>query len=381
VAPRRDRDLPNIFVEPMRREALVASLGPRARSFCGSQALLESTASRVRGRGTAGTLVPRLGLRFPQIPAVALAVAFDENPNWKRGRAIVWHHRNRARANIHCLYCDTFLGPGTTATVTKEHLIGRRFVPKGSLDSGQRFNFIFSACDECNGHKARFEDHVSAVCMMWSRRAAEEPSFLAEAFRKTANSYHPLRPGVKIADASEHPRISGSFGDANVQMTFAAPPRIDQSHVSGLAAMHVQALYSLATTRDHRSRESLKRLAPTNIWILDWYPASDWGNPALVEARKRITRRPPVITVNAAEGAFRATLRRDYAEQPWCWALEWNHAIRVIGAIGDFDSPPSVLAGIQPPRWTPLADGWRFRPEVPAAEPDDLFSDDVSADD
>ncbi len=298
---------------------------------------------------------------------------FAANPLWKPGHPIVWHHRNPALRNQHCLYCNCFLGAGSDAKVTKEHLIGKRFVPTGSLDKGQRFNLLFSACEACNNRKARFEDHVSAVAMVWSPRGASDPSFHANMLRKAAESYHPLRPGFTVAESAEYPQIRAAFGGASIQMTFSAPPRLDARQVKMLAAMHVQALYALATTRDHRSADGLKRLHPSNIWFLAWYPVTDWGNPSLAQASQRIASRPPAITINAAEGAFRATLRRGAAEQHWCWALEWNHAVRIVGAIGDFDAPPTVLADIAQPRWQELPDGSRVRPEAPLTGDDFLF--------
>ena len=42
--------------------------------------------------------------------------------------------------NITCVYCGNELTP---QTVTKEHVVGRRFVPKGSLN--QQWNLIVCA--------------------------------------------------------------------------------------------------------------------------------------------------------------------------------------------------------------------------------------------
>jgi hypothetical protein len=58
--------------------------------------------------------------------------------------------------NVTCPYCGTAL---TSKTRTKEHVIGRRFVPVGSLD--REWNLILQACGPCNRHKADLEDDIS----------------------------------------------------------------------------------------------------------------------------------------------------------------------------------------------------------------------------
>lgn len=65
------------------------------------------------------------------------------------------------KRNILCAYCGTPLAPFGGGE--QEHVIGRRFVPKGTL-SGQ-WNLIVKACPTCNDHKADLEDDISAITM------------------------------------------------------------------------------------------------------------------------------------------------------------------------------------------------------------------------
>jgi hypothetical protein len=74
------------------------------------------------------------------------------------------HPRSRAIVlrNINCAYCGRLFDAELPAT--KEHVIGRRFVPRGCF-AGQ-WNLILNACGRCNGDKAELEDDISAITMM-----------------------------------------------------------------------------------------------------------------------------------------------------------------------------------------------------------------------
>ena len=53
----------------------------------------------------------------------------------------VWFHKNRELSNKYCLYCWADVSDQAVAS-DKEHLIGREFVPTGTL-GGTAFNLIF----------------------------------------------------------------------------------------------------------------------------------------------------------------------------------------------------------------------------------------------
>jgi hypothetical protein len=63
-------------------------------------------------------------------------------------------------SNITCAYCGEDL---STETEDTEHVVGRRFVPKGSLDGA--WNIILKACKRCNREKGDLEDDISAITM------------------------------------------------------------------------------------------------------------------------------------------------------------------------------------------------------------------------
>jgi 5-methylcytosine-specific restriction endonuclease McrA len=68
------------------------------------------------------------------------------------GETVSWFNKNPAYSNQHCLYCGSPVGERATIVSDEEHLIGRNFVPTGTLRGGG-FNFIFRSCRECNGRK------------------------------------------------------------------------------------------------------------------------------------------------------------------------------------------------------------------------------------
>jgi len=63
--------------------------------------------------------------------------------------------------NLTCAYCGCSFS--ATKVDTKEHVVARRFVPKGTLAGS--WNLILRACDSCNSEKAELEDDISALSL------------------------------------------------------------------------------------------------------------------------------------------------------------------------------------------------------------------------
>ena len=57
--------------------------------------------------------------------------------------------------NTVCAYCVVQL---TASNATKEHVVGRKFVPTGKLD--KRWNLILRTCSPCNTRKSELEDDL-----------------------------------------------------------------------------------------------------------------------------------------------------------------------------------------------------------------------------
>src|SRR6266550_9402360 len=87
--------------------------------------------------------------------------------------------------NRTCLYCG--LAEAEENPFTVEHVVGRRFVPKGSLDKS--WALIGNACLRCNSRKSDLEDDISAITLqpnLGERHA--DPLLEAEAARKAKGS-------------------------------------------------------------------------------------------------------------------------------------------------------------------------------------------------
>lgn len=63
--------------------------------------------------------------------------------------------------NISCVYCGIKLHKQNR---TREHVVGRRFVPKGTLH--QNWNLIVQACKSCNNETSDLENDISAITML-----------------------------------------------------------------------------------------------------------------------------------------------------------------------------------------------------------------------
>jgi hypothetical protein len=64
-----------------------------------------------------------------------------------------------------CPYCGVALSKENS---TKEHVLARKFVPKGTLNN--QWNLILNACRCCNNSKSDLEDDISAITMQPNMR-------------------------------------------------------------------------------------------------------------------------------------------------------------------------------------------------------------------
>jgi hypothetical protein len=287
---------------------------------------------------------------------------------------ITWFHRNRAHSNQHCLYCAGQVGAGSPLASDREHLVARRMTPPDAFTDPKAFNFIFRACRACNSEKARLEEHISAVTLLTSPGRQDE-KVDAEARRKAANSYDPGHKGKPVGQIVNEMtmKMGGIF-----TFGLVAPAQLDRDKVKLLALRHIQGLFALVTSEDPRAQETTKVLPPRHFGFFGHYPHRDWGNSQLLEIARRAAAIPDLAWLTTANGYFRCMLRREEPDgSPWFWALEWNKSLRLVGWIGDPESPPLVFTDLPDPGWhvVPQADGsvMRYRQEVPLGEAADLL--------
>src|SRR5258707_376485 len=107
-------------------------------------------------------------------------------------------------ANMTCPYCG--IRRSDDAPFEDEHVIGRRFVPKGALANSM--NLIVQACRACNGEKSDLEDEISAVTLQPAIGDPHpDPVLSSEAARKAGGSYSRQTKKL-VADSYENKTFS-----------------------------------------------------------------------------------------------------------------------------------------------------------------------------
>ncbi len=238
--------------------------------------------------------------------------------------------------NVSCIYCGVRL---TIESNTKEHVIGRRFVPKGSLN--QQWNLIVRACRACNSTKSDLEDDISAITMQpnaWGEHVDDNQTLTDEALRKGKNSYSNLT-GKFVKDSKENIQVYSSL-DENIEFNYSAPPQIEGSRVYKLAHMQIMAFFYYLTFK--------KETKQGGFWREGFYPVYqtqrlDWGNDILISFMSTVEKWEPRWLGGSANGYFKCAIRRHPEAECWSWALEWNKNYRVTGFFGNRDMANSII--------------------------------------
>ncbi|MEQ9453771.1 MAG: HNH endonuclease signature motif containing protein [Phycisphaeraceae bacterium] len=296
--------------------------------------------------------------------------------------------------NLSCPYCGrVFDCDSLQATV--EHVIAKRFVPKGALDGS--FNLLLQACEECNNQKSQFEGEVSAITLqpdVAGRLAEQDPMLASEALRKGAGAQSSLtgKPVDQsdaefIASGEREGHLSinvrGPTGDLaffkgqatlSIALRFVGPPQLPGPVGVALANMHVRAFVYWLSYDPGRQLGGLI----SHVLVDQLVPRSDWGNSRMMAFQDQISRgweQGYAHSSSAARGFFRVRLQ-ELADLPViAWALEWNKNYRVVGYCGEEDHCKAA-AGLLPDlaRQVVSKEGdeqWRSRLEAPLAESDD----------
>lgn len=237
--------------------------------------------------------------------------------------------RRTKLSNTTCPYCPARL---TAATRTEDHVIGRKFVPRGSL-SGQ-WNLILWACEDCNRRKGELEGELSAITMApdaFGQFPCDDAEFAAEFNRK--GSARSTRTGRSIASSDEgltarfnlSPQVSGEIG-------FVGPPQVGEQRINHLAWFHLAAFFYFITY------DPEERIG--HYWTGGFHPImtsrrSDWGNVVQRDFMGHVWDWPMRVAMTAASETFKISIRRHPDHEVWSFALEWNRQFRIIGFLGD----------------------------------------------
>lgn len=288
------------------------------------------------------------------------------------------HKRVIRLRNGTCPFCGARL---ESLPSDEDHVIGRRFVPKGVLKAS--WNLVVRACKKCNGMKSTLEDDISAITMQpdaYGQAARNDARLLAEAERKAASTSRRTRKPVGRSQETigmEAPLFGGRF-----RFNGTAPPQIDDDRAFELARMQLAAFFYWITFN--------KESGLGGFWPDGFHPVmsvrrADWGNVLMRGFADHVASWEPRVLATAAEDYFRVAIRRHPEAETWSWALEWNSSFRLIGFFGAREPAQAVVDGLPHPEVVDIpsspTSGFRYRVEVSLPDDDDqLFASQVDSD-
>lgn len=276
--------------------------------------------------------------------------------------------------NSTCPYCERSL---TEENKTKEHVVGRNFVPRGTLEN--RWNLILNACRDCNVRKSDLEDDISALTMhpdLLDNDGHLDEKHRGRALAK-ANRSRSRRTGKPVQHSTENLTIKQPLGKlATVTFELKAPPQTEYSRSAELARLHISALFFFITYN--------KEFERGNYWPGEFFPLlearkPDWGNDVHTSFMQSVEGWENRLLVTTADGYFKAAIRRHPNHTVWSWAVEWNKGYRLVGFIGEPLRIKVLTDDLLKLKMTAVndADGnnIRFRAEQPISdEADKLFA-------
>ena len=266
--------------------------------------------------------------------------------------------------NTSCIYCGIELGTENQST---EHVIGRRFVPRGKLD--KCWNLILNCCNSCNGRKAELEDDISAVTMQpdaFGEYRHEDEAAILDAVRK-AKGARSRRTGKPVLYSDERTHATMRLGQkGSMTVELVGPPQVDHRRVFELARMQVVGFFYWIT---YQEKTKQGYWWPGECYPLLYANRSDWGNATLKVFGDVVENWHVRVLGTSAGGFFKVAIRKDPETACWSWALAWNRSLRVIGFVGDAGAATTSIRGIAVPKMNVLgaASGatLRFRSEIP----------------
>lgn len=271
--------------------------------------------------------------------------------------------------NIRCAYCGVSLDAHSGGEA--EHVIGRRFVPKGALAA--QWNLILRACPACNDAKADLEDDISAITMQpdaYGRFAIDDPRLPAEAERKGRTRNR--RTSRRVSEPTPPLVINGNFGSATMRFSFQSPAQADERRLFDLARYQLTGFFYMLTYKEEERHG--------RYWRGVYAPVvsarrEDWGHPWLRWIESVAEGWDFRLHAIAADGFYKIWIRKHPAADMWAWAIEWNGNYRLAGFFGDEQIIRDLFAERPQLDVTTLHEApgemLRYRRETPLADADD----------
>lgn len=235
--------------------------------------------------------------------------------------------------NHYCAYC--FQGVAGDPHASEDHVIGRRFVPRGTLEKS--WNLIVNCCERCNSEKANLEDDISAITLyayLFFGGTSISEVERTHIFRKLTGSMS-RATSRNIIDSRVKIAVSGEIAPgASMAVDLVGLPQIERARIIRLAEMHVRAFYFWISFNE----DTKFGTKPGNTFgpIIETH-RNDWGNEVFLHFMRLTREWRPRFNGVAAEGFFKVDLKRHPTDDLLSYALEYNKAFRSIGFVGAGD--------------------------------------------
>ena len=272
--------------------------------------------------------------------------------------------------NRACAYCGyEFDGD---VPVTRDHLVARRFVPKGTM--ANQWNLLINACPRCNVEKSDLEGEISAASMLPWPGVVSSDAARREWLRK-AKGQMSSDTGRPIVDSAIRRDIDVELGPSTTAtFNIVGPPQVDGARIERLAGFHLTGLFYLLTWSEEKR---VGRRWIGSFGLCCWSRRTDWGNVSF-QGFTSLSRTWDVRAVlRSGAEHFKMMLRRHPDQLVWAWALEWNQNFRCVGFLGDDQHVLASMDQVPVPQAREIKrDGdWvlTVREEVPLSEGDDLL--------
>ena len=225
--------------------------------------------------------------------------------------------------NLYCPYCGKKL---IDLEKTVEHVIGRRVVPRYSLENS--WNLILNCCKKCNNEKSDLEDDISVITQLYS---AEDVDTKLE---KKARESFSRRTHKKIIDSIEELNLKVKLQEnVNASFSMFCPPQIDSERAVKLASYYCLAFFYYLTYNNSKKRGYFFQ----SFRCINVCEKSDWGNESIMEFQSLVNDWKMIFLQNTAKQNFKFSFR-EYNNSPcWAWAVELNQSYRMIGFCGNED--------------------------------------------
>lgn len=268
--------------------------------------------------------------------------------------------------NDTCVYCGIGLSKDTAS---KEHVIGRKFVPKGKLHGC--WNLIVKACKSCNLKKSDLEDDISAITMLpdiYGRYGHEDEEATLDAVRKADGSIS-RHTKKAIRNSTVKSTIRTTFGQmVNATINFIGPPQVENERVFGLAYLQLMGFFYWITFDKGRR---VGGFWPGGYSPLSAAFRSDWGNPVHRAFTDTVVQWEPRVLGTTADGFYKIVIKRNPTEECWSWALEWNKSLRIVGFFGDKQTAQQIASTLPKLEFREVGEGLSMREETPLNEGED----------